>query len=374
MAKKTVYVVGALALVAGAAALLWPRKASASPLLPSEKTPREGEPVQPKNAAEAYGLAMNPKLTNPDDVLALAQYLAREGSHPEWAAAAQKRYYDLKAELLLGEGLKSSTSLDRVEQIAKTLQSTHPAYAEVLAIRSIVQRGQRTAPAPFNLQLLSGAGSLAIDLAIYAPSSGGSGGAPPVGPTSPGATAPSVSPTAPIPAGNQPAAPASGTTPASGVPPLAGEETKPENDPYGTLKLCHVLLDEQSRPNWKYVSAAVKQWQAKVGLTQDGKFGPGSALRMAQEAAYLPTVRYWPASSPSKASAVNDYRGRLKALALSMPANRNEHAAALLIAADREQGQGWPATAPKASPISEFTPTQLQAALAALAAAKGGKK
>lgn len=369
--------VGAVAVFGGAALLFWPKKASAAqgggstnPLSPSSAAPDEGVPVRPENPEQAYGLAMNPKLTNPADVLALAQYLQQSGKL-EWAASAQKRYYDLKAEALLAEGLKLATTLDRVHVLATQLQPTHNDYAVILAMREMVQRGEKPAPQPFNLQLLSGSGTLAIDMSIYRPTAGGS----PVGP-SPSATVPSVSPTAPIPtvqaqpsttpvaplpSANQPVlVQPAGAEQGAGA--LAAEETKPENDPNGTLKLAHVLLAEQDNKGWKYVSKAVQDWQKKVGLTADGKFGPASALRMAHEVTVLPWVRYWPTGSASKTSAVNDYRGRLKAYALSLPASEQAHAAALIVAADNETGQGWP-TAPAIASARPPTDAQIQQAV-----------
>lgn len=372
--------VGALAVFGGAAILLWPKKASAasgagsSPLEPDVE-PSEGTPVRPQNAQEAYGLAMNAKLTNPADVLALAQYLEQSGEHA-WAASAQKRYYDLKAEELLSEGLKTSTSLERVEALAKQLLPTHNDYAVILGSRVLVQRGDKEPPAPFNLQLLSGSGTLAIDMRIYAPAKPSAGGTP-VGPSS--GTTPSVSPTAPVPTVQpKPSTPGPGPLPSANQPvlvqpagasqgagALVAEETKPDNDPNGTLKLAHVLIAEQGAKNWKYVSEAVSQWQAKVGLTKDGKFGPASALRMAREVTVLPWVRYWPTSSASKEAAVNDFRGRLKAYALSLPKGQDEHAAALLLAAENEKGQGWPSK-PAPAPVAKFSDAQLQQAVVML--------
>lgn len=360
------------AAVAGAL-LLWPRKASAAPI--ADETKPESVPG-PQNAQEAYGLAMNPSMKDANYVLQLAEYLKREGSHPEWAAAVQKRYYDLKAEELLGEGLKLSTTLDRVTEIARTLQSTHNDYAVVLGQRVQVQRGQIQPVAPFNLPLNSG-GSIVVDMKIYVPAAAQPAAAatPPQFPTSStsSTTSPTTSPTTVLSVPQPPLTSGGATTSTStttapipaGTPPLAVEETKPENDPYGTIALARLLLDEQSKKGWKYISKAVEVWQGKVGLTEDGKFGPGSALRMAHEVAIMPWIRYWPLGSASKQSAVNSYRGRLKAYALSIEKTRPEHAKALVIAANKETGQGWP-TAPSASPGSEPTVEQIDAAVTEL--------
>lgn len=354
--RKTGLAVLGVAAIAGVGALfLFPGKASAAPVASDadDDTPLTG----PKNAQEAYGLAMNPNLRDPSKVLKLAQYLAQEGSHPEWAAAAQKRYYDLKAEELLGEGLKQTTSIGRVHELATELLKTHNDYAVVLAMRQRVQRGEQAPPAPFQLPLLSG-GSLVVDMSLYAPANASASSSVPA-PSFPTATStPNV---VVIPQGEVITAtpPAAAT---ANLPPLASEETKPANDPYGTVRLARLLLDEQAQKGWKYVSDSVKDWQKKVGLTVDGKFGPGSAIRMAQEVAILPWVRYWPTGSASKTSAVSSYRSRLKAYALQIQPTRPEHAAALIVAANKENGQGWP-SAPSVSPGSEPTAAQVAAAI-----------
>lgn len=368
--KKTLAGLLGLLAVGGLAFLAWPRKVSAAPLTSG------GEPATPegpKNAQEAYGLAMNQSLKDADYVLKLAQYLNAEGSHPEWAAAAQRRYYDLKAEELLGDGLKLSTSLSRVLEISKVLQPTHNDYAIVLGQRISVQRGEQAPVAAFHLPLLSG-GDLVVDMSIYAPAGGGGSSSPGVSPAGASSAQPPQFPTSASPAASPPAAPTAmpAATPSSapaavppGTPPLAVEETKPENDPYGTIRLARLLLDEQSRKGWKYVSDAVKQWQSRVGLTADGKFGPGSAMRMAQEVAILPWIRYWSLGFPSKQAALDNYRGRLKAFALQIQPTQPEHATSLIISANKETAQGWPST-PAAAAGSEPTAQQVAAAISEL--------
>jgi len=354
--KTGLAVLGVAALAGVGALLLFPSKASAAPVASDsdDDTPMTG----PKNAQEAYGLAMNPNLRDPAKVLALAQYLAQEGSHPDWAAAAQKRYYDLKAEELLGEGLKQTTTIGRVQELASQLLQTHNDYAVILAMRQRVQRGEQAPPAPFQLPLLSG-GSLVVDMSLFAPASSTSPSAAVPAPSFPTATStPNV---VVIPQGEVITSKPPTATPVN-LPPLVSEETKPANDPQGTIRLARLLLDEQANKGWKYVSDSVKDWQKKVGLTVDGKFGPGSALRMAQEVAILPWVRYWPTGSASKSSAVSSYRSRLKAYALQIQPKRPEHAAALIVAANKENGQGWPAT-PAVSPGSEPTSAQVAAAI-----------
>lgn len=363
--KTGLAVLGVAALAGVGALFLFPSKASAAPVASDvdNETPMTG----PKNAQEAYGLAMNPTLRDPQKVLQLAQYLAQEGSHPEWAAAAQKRYYDLRAEELLGEGLKQTTQLARVHELAQQLLQTHNDYAVVLAMRERVQSGQETPPKSFQLPLLSG-GSLVVDMSLYAPAASASSATP--APSFPsGTSTPNV---VVIPAGEVITSKPPTTTVPANTPPLVVEETKPQNDPNGTIRLARLLLDEQAAKGWKYVSDAVKDWQKKVGLTADGKFGPGSALRMAEEVAILPWIRYWPTGSASKSSAVSSYRSRLKAYALRIQPTRPEHAASLIVAANKENGQGWPAT-PSVSPGSEPTAAQVIDAINELKLMKGSK-
>lgn len=364
--RKTGLAVLGVAALAGVGALfLFPSKASAAPV---DSDAGDDEPLTgPKNAQEAYGLAMNPNMRDPKKVLQLAQYLAQEGSHPEWAAAAQKRYYDLKAEELLGEGLKQTTTLSRVQELASQLLQTHNDYAVVLAMRQRVQRGEQAPPKSFQLPLLSG-GSLVVDMSLFAPATSSQATAATVpAPSFPTATAtPNV---VVIPQGEVITASAPAAIPAN-APPLVAEETKPQNDPNGTIRLARLLLDEQAAKGWKYVSDSVRDWQKKVGLTTDGKFGPGSALRMAEEVAILPWIRYWPTGSASKASALSSYRSRLKAYALQIQPKRPEHAAALIVAANKETAQGWP-TAPSVAPGSEPTAAQVADAINELKSMRG---
>jgi hypothetical protein len=381
-----------------AAVFLMPKKASASALA-GGKPPEQGD--QPKTAAEAYSLAMNPSVKDPDYVHSLALWLNSAGQRPDWAAAAEKRAVDLRAEQLLSKGLLASATIEDVTAYGRLLSPTHPAYATVLATRIGVERGAEP-PAPFTLPLLSG-GSLAIDMSIYRHSAAGGGAAGGGGAFGGGGASGSyAAPSAPAmptaantttpPSAYSPAAASSTTiavaTPTGGTvtvpvqlppaaPPIAAQELKPENDPNGTLALCRVLLAEQNNPGWKYVSPAVKAWQSKVGMKADGKFGPGAALRMAQETVVLPWVRYWSlgVGDGSKKAAINDFRSRLKLYAESIVRTKPEAAANLVVAADRESGQGWP-TSPAAAAGQSASAAELNAAAVLLLAnmnKKGGK-
>lgn len=137
--------------------------------------------------------------------------------------------------------------------------------------------------------------------------------------------------------------------------PLQETETQPEMDPNGTVRLARLLLNREGEPRWKSAhQAQVKTWQGVVGLTTDGKFGPLSALEMAEEVGVLPLIRYW--SGWNKSDEVQKYRDRLRAFAseLEMDPNKRAHAMALRASADREKGQGWPANAKvQAVPVAD---------------------
>jgi len=362
--RKGLYLVGFIAAaVAGAAVLFRSKDANAStkPSVPDGDLHDAVPTQQPQTPEEVYSIGMNPNVKDAEKVHEWALWMNSSGHRPDWAAALERRAMALRAEALLSEGLKSQTLSERVTELATVLkQSGYEAYSVVLVSRLAVQRGQ-TPPAPFALELQSG-GTLHIDLSVFAP--GASGG-----------TATASSTTQPPPAYVPSSGPSSGSGTValpSNAPALAQEEVKPANDPNGSIALARVLLDEQSRKGWKYVSEAVASWQRKTGLTADGKFGPASALRMSREVAVLPWVRYWPTGSASKAAAISDYRGRLKAFALTLAKSAPEHAAALLIAADNETGQGWP-SAPSAAPPTArpLTAADIDRALAVLATMAG---
>lgn len=139
-------------------------------------------------------------------------------------------------------------------------------------------------------------------------------------------------------------------TKAPPVPPIApnaslpAEETKPENDPNGTIALARLLLERETQPQWREsMKDAVKTWQAKTGLLADGEFGVKGALRMAQEVGIVPLVRFWPAGS-AKATALADYRARLRTLAAGQEAKGPDgaaHGAALRASAAVEDARSY---------------------------------
>lgn len=137
-----------------------------------------------------------------------------------------------------------------------------------------------------------------------------------------------------------PGAPPIGTTPA-----IAVTEIAPDVDPVGTVALARLLIARESGSGWKSaLQPEVKAWQKAAGLGQDGKFGPGSALRMGEEVGILPRVRYWPLGEWRKDVALADYRAKVNALAGRIEPINSTHAAALRQSALAETGQGWPSS------------------------------
>jgi hypothetical protein len=122
------------------------------------------------------------------------------------------------------------------------------------------------------------------------------------------------------------------------------------------------MLAAEGTSGWRDVSAAVESWQGVVGLGKpDGKFGTGSALRMAQEVGVMPLIRYWSTGGKTLAQQLQAYRVALYDRARSVNAAGNPtHAAALVSSAAREKGQGWPKTKTATSPVDFEFPSEAQ--------------
>lgn len=140
-----------------------------------------------------------------------------------------------------------------------------------------------------------------------------------------------------------------------GVPPLVKAETSPALDPVGTVGLAHVLLQSENKPNWKHEDMTlVSNWQKATGtLVPDGKFGPKSAYRMAEEVGVLPYVRFW--THWDKNQGLKEYRTELLKIADRLEAEnpiKARHAEALRLSAQREQAQSFPSK-PAAQPSSK---------------------
>jgi len=135
-------------------------------------------------------------------------------------------------------------------------------------------------------------------------------------------------------------------------PPLAQVETSPIADPNGTIKLARDMLAREQLSGWRgALSGPVESWQRRVGITADGKFGPGSALKMGSEVGILPRIRFWPKSSPSKSAALTKYRNDLFTLAANLIAQgKKEHGEAVKTSAEAEDARAF--GNPNPAPVS----------------------
>jgi hypothetical protein len=108
------------------------------------------------------------------------------------------------------------------------------------------------------------------------------------------------------------------------------------------------MINAESSKNWKTaLSNDIKVWQAVMGLTADGKFGPKSALAMATEVGILPLIRYWASTGGSQSQQLSAYRDALNTLATSVAAKNPAQSIALRSSAAYEGAQGY-STSPAA--------------------------
>jgi peptidoglycan hydrolase-like protein with peptidoglycan-binding domain len=127
-----------------------------------------------------------------------------------------------------------------------------------------------------------------------------------------------------------------------------------------TADMVNALLMAEQSNGWNAVSPEVQAWQKSRGLVTDGKFGPKSALAVAQEFGTVPIIRFWPKGS-QKAPALQAYRSSLVEIANSSPdATR---AAQLRVTAQREQAQSFGVKEGKAPAL----PQSLRVSLAKVA-------
>jgi hypothetical protein len=333
----------------------------------------EAEPEAATDPQEAFDAAMRSDVTDPSVVQSYADWLNQQ-NRPDLAAVVNQKANALRAEAILREALNAdvvATTAD-LQGWAEDL-GTIPAYLSAVQTRAAAQQGMVPLPSRQTIELLSGTGTLVVDYAAFSPAPAvASAASPPVvvapepvkpkvkpktpktpattRPENPILTAPAPTPApspAPVPVPSQPASPppvVPAPTPVTPpVPPIAVEETKPQADPIGTIALARALISEEDSAGWKHVSDAVKTWQGKAGLTKDGKLGTGGILRMAQECAVLPLVRYWSLGGKTLAQQLANYRTSLFTMAEAKKLEGDTvWAAGLVASAEREQGQGWP--------------------------------
>lgn len=127
-----------------------------------------------------------------------------------------------------------------------------------------------------------------------------------------------------------------------------------------TAAMVNALLTAEGRSGWNIVDPAVQAWQKSRGLVVDGKFGPKSALAVAEEFGTVPIIRFWPKGS-QKAPALQNYRAAL--LEIANHSTDTTRAAQLKVSAQREQAQAFGAKAAAAPAL----PADLRVSLAKVA-------
>lgn len=340
----------ALVLGLAAAAVIGIGIAKASP-----KQPDSSQDV----ALQQYHLAMDPGQTDPEYVMSIAQWLASSGQRADLAAKVQEKYYFLKSEMALRAALEPGILSDAfLTQASADLETMTPTYAALVRQRQAVQNGARP-PSDTTVRFLSGVGTMTINWESYQQQTADTATVPtppvvvlatPTVTTPPPAVAPPV--TTPTVTTPPPVVAPPVTAPAE-VPPIVAAEASPVADPNGTIALAQLMLGEEQEKGWKRVSDAVATWQTAIGAKSDGKFGPKSALTMATEVGQLPLIRYWSLGGATLATQLANYRESLRTLAQKLKATAPEHAAALILSAAREEGQGWPKS-PAASQVVVF--------------------
>ena len=135
-------------------------------------------------------------------------------------------------------------------------------------------------------------------------------------------------------------------------PELAEEETKPSQDPNGTVSLARMLLARENAPGWKEANQTdIAAWQRKVGLEDDGYFGVESVSRMAEEVAILPLVRRWTLGKHWDTwSAKKDYDQRINDVIASLGTSPDTEAHRMGLEASKKREQAQ-ALKPGDSPV-----------------------
>jgi len=173
--------------------------------------------------------------------------------------------------------------------------------------------------------------------------------APPMAPA-----VPVASPAAPPPVVAPPAPPATPMTP----PPAAQAPSAVASD---TAAMVNALLSAESRSGWNTIDPAVQAWQkSRPPLKVDGKYGPKTALMVAEEFGTVPIIRFWPKGS-QKTQALQDYRAALNEIANHT--TDPTKAAQLRVSAKREQAQSFGVQQGKAPAL----PSTLQVSIAKVA-------
>jgi hypothetical protein len=106
-----------------------------------------------------------------------------------------------------------------------------------------------------------------------------------------------------------------------------------------TLAVLTAMLAQEHSAHWRKIpEPSLVPWQRARGLTADGDFGTGTALKMAAETGMIPIIRGWPKGTTKQSPNLKNYQAALRTLAASAQEPRRSQ---LLAAALREQGQGY---------------------------------
>jgi hypothetical protein len=356
---------GALAIALGAKKK---EVAPATPPTPAGATPEQLTWDQTVN--KQYQDAMGS--TDLDFIGRAVTWMNTYGNRPDLTAAMQAHYQDVyrakaqqAAYTQATGGPPTSAQLEQTYQTAMSSDMKDPAQLQWAS--ALLRANGRTAQAnevdTKRQSIMIATGQATATAGGVVPT------APPVAVVTPetpaasepggirGATPVLVSTPAPAPAPAAAPAPPAATPPAPVPTPLQTAETQPQADPNGTIGLARDLIGVESQSGWKTaLQPNVQVWQSKVSLTADGKFGPKSGLRMADEVGVLPLVRYWSATGGTKDKQLAAYRSSLiaKAQAFEGTAATKPHGVALEQSAVHETGQGYPAS-PSALPGSDAT-------------------
>jgi len=145
-------------------------------------------------------------------------------------------------------------------------------------------------------------------------------------------------PAAPSPAANN-APGTSAASPPPAAPPASAPVTTVQAD---TAAMVAELLAAEASPGWNKTDPTVSVWQRnRPPLVVDGKFGPKSALTVAQSIGTIPIIRFWALNGVPKAKQLEAYQEALIALANASP--DPVRAQQLRFSANRERAQAFSA-------------------------------
>lgn len=146
--------------------------------------------------------------------------------------------------------------------------------------------------------------------------------------------------------------------------PISAAETSKQLDPLGTIALARLLLSRENLSGWKTdLADEIRTWQGPAGLTIDGKFGPKSAARMAQEVGIVPLVRFWP-SNRTLAQGLKTYRDEMGKTLAALKKQLPDSQAQILgvdMSQRREKGQAFGSDNPPPAQTLDFVQDVMEA-------------